>query len=82
MDNTRTLLHCIQNDIQRKGDQMAWVDACCLQITVNRQLYTFQTDSPQVRNDWVTGERVNYFLHTSVFISHSERCDFESQNYD
>lgn len=56
MESTRTLLNSIQCEIQRKGDQMAWVDACCLQISVNRQLYTFQLDSPQIRNDWVTGE--------------------------
>lgn len=56
MENTRTLLNSIQCEIQRKGDQMAWMDACCLQISVNRQLYTFQMDSPQTRNDWVTGK--------------------------
>ncbi|XP_065214377.1 rho guanine nucleotide exchange factor 10-like isoform X3 [Planococcus citri] len=58
MENTRTLLNSIQCEIQRKGDQMAWVDACCLQISVNRQLHTFQLDSPQIRNDWITELRL------------------------
>ncbi|XKL69415.1 hypothetical protein PGB90_007184 [Kerria lacca] len=58
MENTRTLLNSIQCEIQRKGDQMAWVDACCLQVSVNRQLYTFQMDTPQIRNDWVTELRL------------------------
>lgn len=42
---------CSENAIKWRG----WMP-CCLQLSDNRQLYTFQMDTSQTRNDWVTGE--------------------------
>lgn len=42
---------------------MAWVDSCCLQIiTKNKSgkedTYTFQTENPTVKKDWITELRL------------------------
>jgi len=39
---------------------MAWVDSCCLQLAVKNksnkeEIYTFQTDNPAVKKEWITG---------------------------
>lgn len=54
---TRGLLDSIQNEIQHKDDQMAWVDSCCLQLSLRNKddTYTFQMDSPEARKEWITG---------------------------
>ncbi|XP_072154270.1 rho guanine nucleotide exchange factor 10 isoform X3 [Bemisia tabaci] len=58
-DSTRVLLNSIQCEIQRKDEQMAWVDSCCLQLSIqNKQNYTFQMDSPEIRKEWITELRL------------------------
>jgi Rho guanine nucleotide exchange factor 10 len=57
----RRILNSIQGSIQHKDEEMAWVDSCCLQLAVkgrpNREeVYTFQTDNPVVKKEWITGK--------------------------
>lgn len=42
---------------------MAWVDSCCLQIIAKNksgkeETYTFQTENPNVKKDWITELRL------------------------
>ncbi|XP_054286494.1 rho guanine nucleotide exchange factor 10-like isoform X2 [Macrosteles quadrilineatus] len=59
-DVTRGLLNYIQCEIQLKDDQMAWVDSCCLQLSLRNkdETYTFQMDSPEARKEWITELRL------------------------
>ncbi|XP_046653295.1 rho guanine nucleotide exchange factor 10-like protein isoform X3 [Daphnia pulicaria] len=55
---TRAALNRIQQQLQQKDEEMAWIDSCCLQLLVrNRsgkeEKFTFQTESPDIRKDWV-----------------------------
>ena len=57
---TQSALSQIQQKLQRKDEEMAWIDACCLQLVIrNRsgkeEKFTFQTDSPDTRKDWIIG---------------------------
>ncbi|XP_046678274.1 rho guanine nucleotide exchange factor 10 isoform X1 [Homalodisca vitripennis] len=60
VDVTRGLLNSIQCQIQHKDDQMAWVDSCCLQLSLRNKddTYTFQMDSPEARKEWITELRL------------------------
>jgi Rho guanine nucleotide exchange factor 10 len=60
VEGMRRILNSIQGSIQQKDEEMAWVDSCCLQLAVrsrsNREeVYTFQTDNPVVKKEWITG---------------------------
>lgn len=52
----------IQRAIHQKDEQMMWVDACCLQFSIKtkegkeKETFTFQTDNPSVKKDWIVGE--------------------------
>lgn len=37
VDHTRRILNSIQTSIQRKDEEMAWVDSCCLQLVVKNK---------------------------------------------
>ncbi|KAJ8680110.1 hypothetical protein QAD02_015897 [Eretmocerus hayati] len=52
-------LHGIQSSIQAKDEEMVWADSCCLQlVTKQGQMYTFQTENPLVKKDWITELRL------------------------
>lgn len=60
---TRNALKQIQNSIQRKDEEMAWVDSCCLQIVAKNksgkeETLTFQTENPMVKKQWITELRL------------------------
>ncbi|XP_051175779.1 rho guanine nucleotide exchange factor 10-like isoform X2 [Leptopilina boulardi] len=59
LDTTKQLLQSIQSSIQQKDEVMIWADSCCLQLmTKQGQMYTFQTDNPLVKKDWITELRL------------------------
>ncbi|XP_015598354.1 rho guanine nucleotide exchange factor 10 isoform X2 [Cephus cinctus] len=59
IDNTKQILQSIQSSIQRKDEDMIWADSCCLQLmTKQGQMYTFQTENPLVKKDWITELRL------------------------
>ena len=59
LDTTKQILQSIQSSIQQKDEDMVWADSCCLQlVTKQGQMYTFQTDNPLVKKDWVTELRL------------------------
>lgn len=60
---TRQILNTIQLSIQKKDEEMAWADSCCLQLIVKNksgkeETMTFQTDNPSVKKEWVTELRL------------------------
>lgn len=55
-DHLKGVLNAIQCEVQYKGDQVAWMDSCCLQLFINRQGYTFQMENPDLRKAWITGK--------------------------
>lgn len=60
---TRHILATIQSSIQKKDEEMAWADSCCLQLVVKNksgreETLTFQTDNPSVKKEWVTELRL------------------------
>ncbi|XP_012251368.2 rho guanine nucleotide exchange factor 10 isoform X2 [Athalia rosae] len=58
-ENTKQILQSIQSSIQQKDEDMVWADSCCLQVTTKQgQMYTFQTENPFVKKDWVTELRL------------------------
>ncbi|XP_014242201.1 rho guanine nucleotide exchange factor 10-like [Cimex lectularius] len=59
-DITRSLLDNIQREIQRKDEQMAWLDSCCLQVMLRGkdETYTFQMNSQEARKEWITELRL------------------------
>ncbi|XP_025202453.1 rho guanine nucleotide exchange factor 10-like isoform X2 [Melanaphis sacchari] len=57
-DNLKGVLNAIQCEVQYKGDQVAWMDSCCLQLFINRQGYTFQMENPDLRKGWITELRL------------------------
>lgn len=62
VEATRKILHQIQSSIQQKDEEMAWVDSCCLQLIAKskgkEETFTFQTDSPNVKKEWITELRL------------------------
>ncbi|XP_045516638.1 rho guanine nucleotide exchange factor 10-like protein isoform X4 [Pieris brassicae] len=56
----RTLLQNIQQSIQKKDDEMAWVDSCCLQLTIRgrEEPITFRANEPGARRAWATELRL------------------------
>ncbi|XP_055389852.1 uncharacterized protein LOC129618855 [Condylostylus longicornis] len=60
---TRNLMNTIQSSIQRKDEEMAWVDSCCLQLIARNksgkeETFTFQTENPIVKKEWITELRL------------------------
>jgi Rho guanine nucleotide exchange factor 10 len=60
VEGMRRILNTIQSSIQKKDEEMAWIDSCCLQLAVKsksnkEEVYTFQTDNPVVKKEWMTG---------------------------
>ncbi|XP_018326823.1 rho guanine nucleotide exchange factor 10-like protein isoform X2 [Agrilus planipennis] len=62
VDNMRKVLHQIQKEIQKKDEEMAWMDSCCLQLMVKgkakEEIFTFQAESPAVKREWITELRL------------------------
>lgn len=62
-DLTKKTLATIQSSIQKKDEEMAWVDSCCLQLIVRtkngkEETITFQTGDPSVKKEWITELRL------------------------
>lgn len=62
-DVTKKILSNIQLSIQKKDEEMAWVDSCCLQLIARNkngkeETFTFQTDNPSVKKEWITELRL------------------------
>ncbi|KAI5744272.1 hypothetical protein M8J76_000700 [Diaphorina citri] len=57
-DSVRNVLSSIQCEIQRKDEQMSWVDSCCLQLRLDKTVFAFQMDSPEARKEWTTELRL------------------------
>lgn len=60
---TKRLLSSIQSSIQKKDEEMAWVDSCCLQLIARNkngkeETFTFQTESPNIKKEWITELRL------------------------
>lgn len=60
---TKNILSSIQVSIQKKDEEMAWADSCCLQLVVKtksgkEETLTFQTDNPSVKKEWITELRL------------------------
>ncbi|XP_032668072.1 rho guanine nucleotide exchange factor 10 isoform X3 [Odontomachus brunneus] len=59
LQTTKQILQSIQMLIQQKDEDMVWADSCCMQlVTKQGQMYTFQTESPLVKKDWITELRL------------------------
>uniref|UniRef100_A0A7G3ATU0 Putative guanine nucleotide exchange factor n=1 Tax=Lutzomyia longipalpis TaxID=7200 RepID=A0A7G3ATU0_LUTLO len=62
-DITRKILNNIQSSIQKKDEEMAWMDSCCLQLVAKsksgkEETFTFQTENPAVKKEWITELRL------------------------
>lgn len=62
-DVTKKILVNIQSSIQKKDEEMAWVDSCCLQLIARNkngkeETFTFQTGNPSVKKEWITELRL------------------------
>lgn len=56
---TKQILQGIQSSVQAKDEEMIYADSCCLQlVTKQGQMYTFQTENPLVKKDWITELRL------------------------
>ncbi|XP_045475679.1 rho guanine nucleotide exchange factor 10-like protein isoform X1 [Harmonia axyridis] len=62
VENARRILNNIQNSIQEKDEEIAWMDSCCLQLVVRtkgkEEKLTFQTDNSSIKSDWITELRL------------------------
>ncbi|CAB3221955.1 unnamed protein product [Arctia plantaginis] len=67
-DTFRTLLQNIQRSIQKKDDEMAWVDSCCLQLTIRgrEEPLTFRASEPGARLAWATELRLAQLAQASA----------------
>ncbi|XP_055585651.1 uncharacterized protein LOC129738466 isoform X2 [Uranotaenia lowii] len=63
---TKSILAEIQASIQKKDEEISWVDSCCLQLVLKNAAkggkeditYTFQIENPLVKKDWITELRL------------------------
>ncbi|XP_062539658.1 uncharacterized protein LOC134207776 isoform X2 [Armigeres subalbatus] len=63
---TKSILADIQTSIQKKDEEILWVDSCCLQLVLKNAAkggkeditYTFQIENPMVKKDWITELRL------------------------
>lgn len=64
----RSLLQNIQRSIQKKDDEMAWVDSCCLQLRIRgrEEPLTFRADEPGARLAWATELRLAQLAQASA----------------
>ncbi|XP_063536421.1 rho guanine nucleotide exchange factor 10 [Cydia strobilella] len=64
----RALLQNIQQSIQKKDDEMAWVDSCCLQLTIRgrEEPVTFRAQEPGARLAWATELRLAQLAQASA----------------
>ncbi|XP_026327744.1 rho guanine nucleotide exchange factor 10 isoform X1 [Hyposmocoma kahamanoa] len=64
----RALLQNIQKSIQKKDDEMAWVDSCCLQLTIRgrEEPVTFRASEPGARLAWATELRLAQLAQASA----------------
>ncbi|XP_073955808.1 rho guanine nucleotide exchange factor 10 isoform X1 [Choristoneura fumiferana] len=64
----KTLLQNIQQSIQKKDDEMAWVDSCCLQLTIRgrEEPVTFRASEPGARLAWATELRLAQLAQASA----------------
>ncbi|XP_028171124.1 rho guanine nucleotide exchange factor 10 isoform X2 [Ostrinia furnacalis] len=64
----RALLQNIQKNIQKKDDEMAWVDSCCLQLTIRgrEEPVTFRASEPGARLAWATELRLAQLAQASA----------------
>jgi Rho guanine nucleotide exchange factor 10 len=64
---TTQILSEIQKSIRQKDEEMSFLDACCLQLTIKGgvgrntkdkqpETYTFQTRDPNVKKEWIVGK--------------------------
>ncbi|CAH0669572.1 unnamed protein product [Chilo suppressalis] len=67
-DMFRVLLQDIQRSIQKKDDEMAWVDSCCLQLTIRgrEEPVTFRASEPGARLTWATELRLAQLAQASA----------------
>ncbi|CAH0751444.1 unnamed protein product [Diatraea saccharalis] len=67
-DMFRALLQNIQRSIQKKDDEMAWVDSCCLQLTIRgrEEPVTFRASEPGARLAWATELRLAQLAQASA----------------
>ncbi|XP_050558884.1 rho guanine nucleotide exchange factor 10-like protein isoform X1 [Spodoptera frugiperda] len=67
-DTFRALLQNIQRSIQKKDDEMAWVDSCCLQLTIRgrEEPLTFRASEPGARLAWATELRLAQLAQASA----------------
>ncbi|KAK8739531.1 hypothetical protein OTU49_003378, partial [Cherax quadricarinatus] len=72
----------IQRALHIRDEQMAWVDACCLQFTVKnkegreKETFTFQTNNPVIKKDWIVELRL---AQLALDISNSPAWDVPEQ---
>ncbi|XP_037075039.1 rho guanine nucleotide exchange factor 10-like isoform X2 [Pollicipes pollicipes] len=59
---TAQIAASIQRSIRQKDEEIAWLDACCLQLAVRRagreEHFTFQLESPAKKREWTTDFRL------------------------
>ncbi|CAB3378777.1 Hypothetical predicted protein [Cloeon dipterum] len=63
VEHCRQIMDSIQASIQKKDDEIAWVDSCCLQFTIKtkpgkEEQFTFQTETPNIKKEWSTELRL------------------------
>lgn len=66
MEHLQQVSGSIQRALHVRDEQMAWVDACCLQFTVKnkdgreKETFTFQTNNPVIKKDWIVGKKKRF----------------------
>ncbi|XP_055914281.1 rho guanine nucleotide exchange factor 10 isoform X2 [Eupeodes corollae] len=83
-NTTRNLLNTIQGSIQRKDEEMAWVDSCCLQLIARNksgkeETFTFQTQNPAVKKEWITELRL---AQLALDTNNSPAWELTEQHHD
>ena len=69
MEHLQQVSGSIQRALHVRDEQMAWVDACCLQFTVKnkdgreKETFTFQTNNPVIKKDWIVGKNERLHNH-------------------
>ncbi|TGZ53966.1 Rho guanine nucleotide exchange factor 10 [Temnothorax longispinosus] len=59
MSRISDLVAQLKGRYEQKDEDMVWADSCCLQlVTKQGQMYTFQTENPLVKKDWITEMRL------------------------
>jgi Rho guanine nucleotide exchange factor 10 len=79
-DVTKRVLNSIQWSIQEKDEEIFWVDSCCLKIVVknmsgNKERFTFQTESPNIKKEWVTELQLVQLVQLALDTNNSPAWD-------